>query len=94
MSKIAKAFRELRKLGYVAKRNFRCCNTCGWAALTEEEAEKAVFIHRQSERNWREDGTTHLSWSGDGDEIFDVMERNGLNPLWEGIPTKKIQIFK
>ena len=37
-----KAFRELRKYGYIAKQNFWCCQSCAWADLTDKEAEKAV----------------------------------------------------
>ena len=40
---LTKAFAELRKNGYFAKQNFLCCQSCGWAALSDEEAKNAVF---------------------------------------------------
>jgi hypothetical protein len=48
---LTKAFAELRKNGYFAKQNFLCCQSCGWAELSEKEAEKVVFYHNQDYRD-------------------------------------------
>jgi hypothetical protein len=48
---LTKAFAELRKNGYFAKQNFLCCQSCGWAALSDEEAKNAVFYHNQDYRD-------------------------------------------
>lgn len=94
MSEIAKAFRELRKLGYVANRHFWCCNSCAWSDLSDEEAKKAVFLHSQAEDTWRERGYTYLAWDGEGQEIFKVLEESGLRPVWDGTNATKFKIHK
>jgi len=46
-SKLSLAFAELRSIGYFAKQNHTCCNTCGWAEVPEN-TNKVVFYHMQS----------------------------------------------
>ena len=56
------AFRELRKLGYIAKQNFCCCQGCGWSALSKslekslspDQIKNAsiVFYHAQDNEAW------------------------------------------
>ena len=89
---LSKAFRELRKLGYVAKQNFWCCQSCGWAALSEDEAKKAVFYHAQDASQLNSTGTCHLAWSGDGNEIVRILNENGVKTNWDGSENKRIEI--
>lgn len=91
-SKITKAFRELRKLGYTAKQNFWCCQTCGWAALTDEQANKAVFYHHQDYDVLKKYGYTFLCWSGDGNEIVSILQKHGIKTNWDGSKNKRIGI--
>ena len=91
-SKLTKAFKELRKQGYFARQNFLCCQTCGWAAMTDEQAEKAVFYHAQDNDNLKEDGSCFLAWSGDGQVIADILSKNGVNVDWDGDNSKRIKI--
>ena len=71
------AFKELRKLGYFARQNFLCCQSCAWAAVPMD-AKKVVFYHRQDTEELNKTGECYLAWSGDRDEIAEVLERNGV----------------
>lgn len=72
-----KAFRELRKLGYFARQDFYCCQSCGWAAIPMD-AKKVVFYHHQDAAELKKNDECYLSWTGDRDEIAEVLERNGV----------------
>jgi len=90
--KITKAFKELRKKGYFAKQNFWCCQNCAWHALTDEQAKKAVFYHSQDAENLRDTGDCHLAWSGDGQEIVDILTQNDIKVKWDGSENTRIKI--
>lgn len=87
-----KAFIEMREKGYFAKRNFSCCQSCGWADLSDEEAEKAVFTHRQDEEMLEDSGVTYICWSGDGQEIYNILTKNGLEVSWDGSDDTRMKI--
>ena len=89
---VNKGFQKLRKLGYVAHQDFWCCSSCGWAALTDEEAEKAVFYHHQDKQSMLETGKLYLAWLGDGNEIVKVFKDLGLNVEWNGSERVRILI--
>ena len=91
-SKITEAFNELRKLGYFARQNFTCCQTCGWAAVPSEKGNKAVFYHNQDNDSLKRSGECHLAWSGDGNEIVSVLNRHGIQTDWDGSNQKRIRI--
>ena len=94
-AKLNKAFRELRKKGYTAKQNFLCCQNCAWHALSDKEAEKAVFYHRQDADAWygkELDSDLYLAWSGDADEICEVLKAQGLEVVHEGGSGKRIAV--
>ena len=78
---LTKAFKELRKNGYFAKQNWKCCQSCGWAAMTDEEAEKAVFYHKQDNDTLKSKGECHLAWSGNRKEIVAVLKKNDIKVL-------------
>lgn len=42
------------------------------------DAKKVVFYHRQDKEELNILGECYLSWSGDRDEIAEVLERNGV----------------
>ena len=71
------AFRELRKLGYFARQNFMCCQNCAWAAVPLDVT-KVVFYHKQDADQLNDTGECFLAWSGDRDEIAEVLGRNGI----------------
>lgn len=87
-----KAFRELRKAGYFARQNFQCCNSCGWYAVPEDKGDRAVFYHAQNTETLKSSGITHLSWSGDAQQIISILESNDIKTEWDGTKDRKIQI--
>lgn len=91
-TKITKAFKELRKHGYFARQNFWCCQTCAWASVPDSHGERAVFYHNQDNQELLKYGHCYLSWSGNGKEIVDVLEKHGLQVEWEGTENKRIKI--
>jgi hypothetical protein len=90
--KINKAFRALRKAGYVAHQNWQCCQSCGCAALPDG-CKKYVFYHSQDADNLRKRGSVHLAWDGDGTEIATILQKNGLKVNWNGSRDKRMEIF-
>jgi hypothetical protein len=97
MSKITRerltiAFRALRKEGYTARQNFWCCQTCAWAALTEEQAERAVFYHHQDRDALNRTGRVMLAWSGDADVLRRHLEAAGHTVIHDGSRTKRIEV--
>lgn len=91
-TKITEAFKDLRKLGYFARQNYKCCQTCGWAAIPEDKGEKAVFYHSQDNTQLLETGSTHLAWAGDGDEICRVLNKHDIATIWNGSDATRIEI--
>jgi hypothetical protein len=88
--KISKAFKELRKLGYFARMNFWCCQSCGCAAVPESYFNKFVFYHSQDNEsivdgNIGEHGMymTHGE-GGDGHQIVSILNKHELKATWDG----------
>ena len=84
------AFKELRNRGYFAKQNFMCCQSCGWAEISEAEAENAVFYHAQDHADYKRGDDLYLSWSGNGHEIVRVLESFGVAVDWNGSDSTRI----
>lgn len=88
-AQINKAFKELRKHGVIALQNYKCCQNCGWAAMTDEVSKRVasgktvtgqVFYHRQDAESLKS-GYVYLAWSSSGDdtetnEVFGKMVSN------------------
>jgi hypothetical protein len=91
-SKITKAFRELRNYGYLAKQNFWCCQSCAWADLTNKELEKAVFYHRQDNKDLKENGSCYLAWRGNGQLIVETLRKHEIKVDWDGTNNSRIKI--
>lgn len=88
---LTKAFRELRKVGYFAKQNFTCCQTCAWAEVPDG-VEKVVFYHNQDNETKKQGEPFHLAWSGDGREIQRILKKNGVKTKWSGSEDKRILV--
>lgn len=84
------AFDELTKIGYFAKQNHTCCNTCGWAEIPA--GQKAVFYHNQSADDLRKDSECYLNWDGNASEIMAVFNKYGISTSWDGSSETKIFI--
>lgn len=74
MSRLAEAFKELRKRGYLARMNFSCCQGCAGYELTtyavelistgkrtKESIRGCVFFHAQDNDGRRERGEFYLA---------------------------------
>lgn len=108
LSRIAAAFRELRSLGWFARTNYSCCQTCGFAEaeseLAQEDPElnevKIVFYHNQAherafpngERELQSD--LYLSHAGPAYEVVGVLTKYGLQAVWDGNSHHTIRIFQ
>ena len=90
-AKLTIAFQKLRKAGYFARQNFTCCQSCGWAEVPENKSEKAVFYHSQDNGDI-ENGFVHLAWSGEGQEIVDILKTEFKDIEWDGTTSKRIKI--
>ena len=87
-----KAFRELRKEGFIAKQNFMCCQTCAWAAIPEKE-KKVVFYHRQDNDTLKSKNSCYIAWKGNGNQIIEIFNKNGVRTHWDGLDSTRIEIF-
>ena len=80
----ARLSKELRKHGYTARMNFRCCQSCAWYELGEAgKHERAVFWHNQDNKSFDRWGNLRggmcLAWNGDRMEIARVLRSQFLN---------------
>ena len=66
--KLSIAFQKLEQAGYFARQNFWCCQTCGWDAVPDSHANKAVFYHHQDNEQLVEGGEAAI-FSGDGRSV-------------------------
>lgn len=93
---LTKAFRDLRKRGWRAKRNFACCSGCGHYKLAQAPG-PFVFFSRQTQAstfaNRRLDAFTpdrplYLQWRADAthpaQELVGVLGAHGLVVRWDG----------
>lgn len=69
--KVTDVFVKLRKEGFLARANFRCCQTCAGYELAEKASAFAdhgkkvsgcVYWHNQDEESWRKYGTLFLAF--------------------------------
>ena len=101
-SKLNDAFRLLRKAGFVAKQNWKCCQSCGCAALPEK-ALKYIFYHHQGTDNLKERGSVYMTWGSSEDlseekytemanEAIQIFNRVGLVTEWEGSSATRILV--
>lgn len=68
-NEIKEVFRELRHLGYLARMNFWCCQTCAGYALGEVWDKKptkkgAIYFHKQNEERYWEQGVLDIHYFG------------------------------
>ena len=90
-SRLREAFKDLRKAGYFARQNFTCCQSCAWAEIPEEKADKVVFYHAQDAAH-KADDKMYIGWSGDGKEICDIFAKHNIDTLWDGDNNTRIEI--
>lgn len=89
---VRQAFRTLRSAGYFARMHWTCCQSCGWAGVPEDKSDRAVFFHAQDAENYRDDGYVYLAWGGNGHEIAQHFEAQGLRVEWDGSGSKRLKV--
>lgn len=89
---LTKAFKEVRKLGYFARQNYTCCNSCGWNSVPYSREDKVIFYHRQDNDNIKINNNVYLSWRGNAQEIIQVFSKY-LKTEWDGTEYKKIKVM-
>jgi|SRR6185369_16483288 len=86
---IGVAFRALRASGYFARQNWKCCQSCGCAALPEGTKNYA-FYHAQDAERLNKTGEVYLAWSGDGSTIVKALRDAGLRVDHDGDESRRI----
>jgi hypothetical protein len=92
-------FKDLRKAGFIARQNYKCCQSCAWAGMETEynatDDTPVVFYHNQ-DADAIEDKTItrtlYLAWQGDGGKVREIVEKHGFNVDWDGTEGMRIGI--
>ena len=102
--KLRAAFKELRRIGYLARMNFTCCGSCGGYELAEVLKQKPakngyVFWHRQADDAFGPDDdldrTLYLAWGTCDNRAFEivgVLVKHGLKASWNGEPFRCVEV--
>lgn len=90
---IASAFSALRKAGYIARANYKCCQSCALAALPDG-TEKYVVYHAQDADDLKVNGECYVAWGGNGAEIVSVLNAHGVKTEWDGSPVRRIKMVR
>jgi hypothetical protein len=86
------AFQDLRRNGYFARMNFKCCLSCAWYEIPNEEADKVVFYHNQDNYDFKQGEDLYLAWAGNANEIISILQRRGLVCEWDGSANSRIVV--
>jgi len=70
-----------------------CCQNCGWHAIPDGKSDKAVFFHQQDNQSKKDGEPFYLAWSGDGQQICDILNRNGVVTEWNGSDSTRIGVM-
>ena len=89
--KITKAFKELRELGFFARQNFWCCQSCALSGIPDDKP-NYVFYHNQDNSMLRKTGTCYLSWGGDANTIISILKNNDIKVEWNQTANERILI--
>ena len=96
--KITGVFLALRKKGWFARKKWKCCQSCGCAAIDKSYKDKFVFYHSQDADSIKEDGNikgglylTHGE-GGNAKEIVKSLKDNGLRVKWNGDMNTRILV--
>lgn len=96
--RLSDAFRQMRRHKIVAKQNWQCCQSCGWAAI-DEKAPNVVFYHRQDSESFKDGrlrGKMHIAHrfakESIGLLVCAILNQNGFYTIWDGTDTSRIAI--
>ena len=95
--RIDDAFAALREMGFFAKANHTCCQSCGLAEIPEDKEMAYVFYHMQDLEGLKQDGVCYLAWGGKvgekfGRTICDTIRKAGLEVDWDGSEHTRIKV--
>ena len=101
------AFAALEDAGIVARQDFACCGSCGFAEIGDEigdptTADGFVFYHRQDTEHAVDGNGLFLAYGamapGDaataavGRRVVDALAASGLSPAWDGSVDTRIRV--
>jgi hypothetical protein len=91
------AFAALREMGFFAKANHTCCQSCGLAEIPEDKEMAYVFYHMQDLEDLKQNGACYLAWGGKvgekfGHTICDTIRKAGLEVDWNGSEHTRIKV--
>jgi hypothetical protein len=97
------AFKDLRKLGWVARQSFWCCDTCAGYDLGQNpknDGKPAVFYNKQEAASFQRSGEVYLAWGrvngtlfkSDAEQLVRVLEAHGLEVEWNGKDSGKVLV--
>ena len=90
-------FRQLRKEGWFARMNFKCCQSCGWSEVPDDK-ENVVFYHNQDNDDLNRRGEVYLAHSGKTERLVDLLKENsigtGLVVDWNGSDSSRVRFGK
>ena len=90
-TKITKAFKILRLLGYWCKQNHACCSSCGWEEVPDN-MENVVFYHAQDNDNLlMNEHFIYFAWKGDHEVIMNVLELCDITATCENPEKERIR---
>ena len=95
--RIDDAFAALREMGFFAKANHTCCQSCGLAEIPEDKEMAYVFYHMQDLEDLKQNGACYLCWGGKvgekfGHTICDTIRKAGLEVDWNGSEHTRIKV--
>ena len=86
-------FKKIRKEGFIARQNFKCCQSCAMVAIDNiygnlEDGSNYVFYTNQEAESFEKNGKLfqiiYLAWGGDGDKIKSIIQEHGFEVEWNG----------
>lgn len=95
---LTRGFANARDRGYFARQSWKCCQSCGCAAVPFENRDGYVFYHAQDAARIADDEragrppSVYLAWSGDGEEISKCFLEAGLAVEWNGSEARRIRV--
>jgi uncharacterized protein DUF6891 len=105
--RLDRAFAALDRSGVVARQNFACCRSCGFAEIGDEVADPAtaqgfVFFHNQDTERAADGGGLYLAYGSFRDEdretaavgrrVVAALAAEGLTAEWDGSPDTRIAV--
>lgn len=96
--RIEQAFMVLRHRGWFARADWKCCQTCGCAAVPEGQSEHYIFYHHQDaeafQRNRLRAGGMWLAHSGTHEsyELVEALRNVGLEAYWDGSVMSRVWV--